>query len=92
MSLLEGPAVNNIANRINKLSDDISILNKELIDLQHKEALKKSEKLDIDALYNQILYLIDYHDQISMEDMQVLARSIITKIEYNGFDKITIIF
>lgn len=92
MSLLEGPAVKNIADKINNLSSDINFLNKELTDLQHKEILKESEKLDIDTLYNQILYLIDHHDQISMEDMQILAKSIVTKIEYDGVDKITLIF
>lgn len=92
MSLLEGPAVKNIADKINNLSSDINFLNKELTDLQHKEILKESEKLDIDTLYNQILYLINHHEQISMEDMQVLAKSIVTRIEYNGVDKITLIF
>lgn len=92
MSLLEGPAVKNIADKINNLSSDINFLNKELTDLQHKEILKESEKLDIDTLYNQILYLIDHHEQISMEDMQILAKSIVNRIEYDGVDKITLIF
>lgn len=92
MSLLEGPAVKNIADKINNLSSDINFLNKELTDLQHKEILKESEKLDIDTLYNQILYLIDHHDEISMEDMQILAKSIVNRIEYDGVDKITLIF
>ena len=52
----------------------------------------ESEKLDIDTLYNQILYLLDHHDQISLEDMQILAKSIVTRIEYDGVDKITLIF
>ena len=92
MSLLSGPAVKNIADKINNLSSDIDFLNKELTDLQHKEILKESEKLDIDTLYNQILYLIDHHEEISMEDMQILAKGIVTRIEYDGVDKITLIF
>ena len=92
MSLLSGPAVKNIADKINNLSADINILNGELTHLQHKEILMKSEKLDIDTLYNQILYLLDHHDQISLEDMQILAKSIVTRIEYDGVDKITLIF
>ena len=92
MSLLSGPAVKNIADKINNLSADINILNGELTHLQHKEILMESEKLDIDTLYNQILYLLDHHDQISLEDMQILAKSIVTRIEYDGVDKITLIF
>lgn len=92
MSLLTGPAIINISDKINKLSSEISFLNKELSDLQYKEIINNSNKLDIDTLYNQILYLLNNHDKISMEDMQIFARSILVKIEFDGIDKVTLIF
>lgn len=92
MSLLKGKAITNISDKINKLSSEVSVLDKELSDLRCKEVINNSNKLDIDTLSNQILYMLNNHDKISMEDMQILAQSTLSKIEFDGIDKITLFF
>lgn len=92
MSLVTGPAIVNISDKINHLSSEIEILNKEISDLYCEEIIVNSDKLDLDTLYSKILYLLNNTNKITMDDMQILAQSVLTKIEFDGIDKITLIF
>lgn len=88
---ITGSAAKIIADDINDLCYKKESIEGELATLE-EESLKDINKLNIDILYSHIKWFISNFDNLAIEDKHIFAKSIISKIQYNGTDGVQIIF
>ena len=87
--LIEGPAINIISDKINKLHFENENLNKNLFDLERKKLLSRNTS-NIDLIYNSITFLLSKWDDLNITDKQLYIKKIIGSITWDGADGIDI--
>lgn len=88
--LLEGDAVIAVTNKMNEISRDNESLNETLLSLEREKLTDNIGNLDIELLQSKIIEIINNWDKLSIEDKQLLLRSIIKSIKWDGDKRFTI--
>lgn len=89
--LIEGPAVNIITDKINSISAEIQKLNEELFKIE-KQKINDSKEININELKSMLQLLVTNFDKLNIEEKQMLIKSLILKIKYDGEKEIDIVF
>ena len=90
--LLEGSAINILAQKMNSISKETDDLKQQLVKLEQKQLLDSIDFINTDILQDRINYMMLKWNELSMCEKQAEINYIIKEIQWNGENDFHVIF